>query len=161
MKSFILTTVIVLGLLGTRALAADQAEKQSFELTPAAPPKPALKYQLMFDDLGDRLPGNAAILYLDSVLLLSADTRDKIQHAVDIHGTDKAEFGAVADSLETTSLIKELELAGRRTECDWETPVPANPMTGKPFTYAVANGVATISDSTPGDQLEYTVKIRK
>ena len=29
-----------------------------------------------------------------------------------------------------------------------ETPVPANPMTGKPFTYAVSNGVATISDST-------------
>jgi hypothetical protein len=42
-----------------------------------------------------------------------------------------------------------------------ETPVPANPMTGKPFTYAVGDGVATISDSTPGDQLEYTVKIRK
>lgn len=122
MKSFMLTTVIVLGLSGTSALAADQADKQSFELTPTAPPKPALKYQLMFDDLGDRLPGNAAILYLDSVLLLSADAREKIQHAVDVHGTDKAEFGAVADSLEPTSLLKELELAGRRTECDWEPP---------------------------------------
>ena len=75
----------MLGLLGTTALAADQAksadqaDKQSFELTPAAPPIPALKYQLMFDDAGDRLPGNAAILYLDSVLLLNADTREKIQ----------------------------------------------------------------------------------
>src|SRR5262249_17794568 len=57
-----------------------------------------------------------------SVLLLSADTREKVQHAVDVRSTDKAEFGAVADSLETTSLIKELELAGRRTECDWEPP---------------------------------------
>jgi len=42
-----------------------------------------------------------------------------------------------------------------------ETPVPANPMTGKPFTYAMANGVATISDSSLGDHLEYTIKIRK
>jgi hypothetical protein len=42
-----------------------------------------------------------------------------------------------------------------------ETPVPANPVTGKPFTYAVSNGVATISDSTLGDHLEYTIKIRK
>lgn len=42
-----------------------------------------------------------------------------------------------------------------------ETPVPANPMTGKPFAYAMSNGVATISDSTLGDHLEYTIKIRK
>jgi hypothetical protein len=42
-----------------------------------------------------------------------------------------------------------------------ETPVPANPMTGKPFSYAVSNGVATISDSTRGDHFEYTIKIRK
>jgi hypothetical protein len=42
-----------------------------------------------------------------------------------------------------------------------ETPVPNNPLTGKPFQYSLANGVATISDSTQGETLEYTVKIRK
>jgi hypothetical protein len=42
-----------------------------------------------------------------------------------------------------------------------ETPVPANPMTGLPFQYAVADGVAKISDSTSGQPLEFTVKIRK
>src|SRR6476619_1199105 len=102
MKSFILCTAIALGLLRTTALAADQAksadltDKKSFDLTPAAPPTPALKYQLMFDDAGDRIPGNAAILYLDSVLLLNADTREQIRHAVEAYSTDKKVFGSIA-----------------------------------------------------------------
>lgn len=128
MKSFMLSTAIVLGLLGTTALAADQAksadlvDKKTFELTPAAPPVPALKYQLMFDDAGDRISGNAAILYLDSVLLLNADTREQIQNAVEAYGTDKKVFSSIADSIEATSALKEAELAGRRIDCNWESP---------------------------------------
>ena len=128
MKSLMLSTAIVLGLLGTNAIAAEQAkscdltDKKTFELTPAAPPIPALKYQLMFDDAGDRLPGNAAILYLDSVLLLNADTREQIHNAVEAYDTDKKVFGSIADSIEATSALKEVELAGRRIDCNWESP---------------------------------------
>src|SRR6187401_1190251 len=98
MKSLILNTVIVLVLLGTNAFAADQAkpadltDKKTFELTPTAPPIPALKYQFMFDGAGDRIPGNAAILYLDSVLLLNADTREQIHNAADAFRTDRKVF---------------------------------------------------------------------
>src|SRR4051794_32100270 len=104
MKSFVLTGVLVLGLSGTTTLVAEQAksadpaDKKAFELTPMAPPSPALKFQLMFDDAGSRLPGNAAILYLDSVLLLDADTREKIRNAYEAYDTDKKVFGSRADA---------------------------------------------------------------
>ena len=128
MKSFVLSTAIVLGLLGTTALAAEQAksadltDKKTFDVTPVAPPIPALKYQLMFDNAGDRIPGNAAILYLDSVLLLNADTREQIRDAHEAYDTDKKVFGSIADSIDATSALKEVELAGRRIDCNWESP---------------------------------------
>src|SRR3954467_12157045 len=128
MKLFVLSATIVLGLLSTTALAAGQAkstdpsDKRTFELTPEAPPVPALKYQLMFGGAGDRLPGNAAILYLDSVLLLDADTREKIRNAYEARDTDKQVFSSIADSIEATPALKEVELAGRRIDCSWESP---------------------------------------
>ena len=128
MKSFLLSGVLILGLSGSTAVSAEQgksaepADKKSFELTPVSPPSPALKYQLMFDDAGNRLPGNAAILYLDSVLLLGADTREKIQNAYEAYNTDRKVFGSIADSIDATSVLKEVELAGRRVDCrtGWE-----------------------------------------
>ncbi len=45
-----------------------------------------------------------------------------------------------------------------------DTPVPDNPVTGKPFEYRVENGVATLEDHDPllADwPLEYTVRIRR
>jgi hypothetical protein len=128
MKTLMLITAIVLGLWGTTAPAADQAksagptENKTFELSPAAPPIPALKYQLMFDDAGDRISGNAAILYLDSVLLLNSETREKIQNAHEAYETDKKTFSSIADSIEASSALKEVELAGRRIDCNWESP---------------------------------------
>ena len=114
-----LNTVIVLVLLGTNAFAAEQAksanqaDKKTFELTPTAPPIPALKYQFMFDGAGDRIPGNAAILYLDSVLLLNADTREQVQKAVDAFGTDKKVFGSIVDSID--ACIAEFTFANRNS----------------------------------------------
>src|SRR5215218_7197163 len=108
MKSLMVTAAVVLTLLGTpmqaAESAADRANKQSFELTPTGPTQPALKYQFMFDDLADRLPGNAAILYLDSVLLLGQPSREKIQQAVDIRESDKEQFAKLADSLDLPSV---------------------------------------------------------
>jgi hypothetical protein len=122
MKSFLMSVAIVSGSLGSTALGADLTDKKTLDITPAAPPVPALKYQLMFDAAGDRIPGNAAILYLDSVLLLNAATREQIHNAVDAYGTDKKVFGSIADSIEATSALKEVELAGRRIDCSWESP---------------------------------------
>ena len=76
----------------------------------------------MFDGSGDRISGNAAILYLDSVLLLNTDTREQIHNAVEAYDTDKKVFGSIADSIEATSALKEVELAGRRIDCNWESP---------------------------------------
>lgn len=128
MKTFILSLAFTWGLLGTNTFAADQAkgsdptEKRSFELSPAATSTPALKYQLMFDGSGDRINGNAAILYLDSVLLLNAETRDKINNAAKAYGTDKQAFGSIADSIDAASTLNEVELAGRRIDCNWDSP---------------------------------------
>jgi hypothetical protein len=32
---------------------------------------------LLFDDLADRMPGNAAILYLDAILLMGPEAKKK------------------------------------------------------------------------------------
>jgi len=127
MKRFLLTTALVLGL---RATAMSQTRAYppfvlSFELTPVAPPTPALKYQLLFDDWLDRRPGNAAVLYLDSMLLAHANKAegDKALKALDAYeAKDMATFDSLADSLENPSLIKELDLAGRCEDCDWGAP---------------------------------------
>src|SRR5690349_16583054 len=88
---------------------------RSFELTPVAPPTPALKYQLMFDDLGDRRPGNAALLYLDAVLLMGPDVKDKTQKALDAYNAnDLKTFDALAKELELPNVFDELDLAARR-----------------------------------------------
>src|SRR5688572_9891910 len=60
-------------------------ELRSFEIAPVAPPTPALKYQLLFDDSADRRPGNAAILYLQAALLLGAPTEEKSEQALEAY----------------------------------------------------------------------------
>lgn len=128
MKLFLLSMAIVLTSRGATLSAADLAKsadttnKRAFDVTAAAPPVPALKYQFMFDEAGDRLSGNAAILYLDSVLLLGPDTREQIRKAYEAYSTDKQAFRSIADSIDATSVLKEIELAARRVDCNWESP---------------------------------------
>ena len=62
--------------------SADQPDERSFELTAVAPPTPALKYQLLYDDLVERRPGNAALLYLDAVLIMGNDAKEKAGEAL-------------------------------------------------------------------------------
>ena len=97
-------------------------QKKDVRANAGGPADTGAQVQLMFDGAGDRISGNAAILYLDSVLLLNAETRDKIHNAVEAYDTDKKAFGSIADSIEATSALKEVELAGRRIDCDWESP---------------------------------------
>jgi hypothetical protein len=50
MKSFALISTIVLAICATALSQTPGPEVGKFELNPAAPPSPALKYQLVFED---------------------------------------------------------------------------------------------------------------
>jgi hypothetical protein len=127
MTRLLLIPLLVLACwLTASARAADQQPKsdtRTFELTPVAPPTPALKYQLLFDDLGDRRPGNAAILYLDSILLMGPEAKEQAQKALEaFEAKDGKAFASIADSIKAETMFQELDLAGRREECDWQPP---------------------------------------
>ena len=103
--------------------SADQPDERSFELTAVAPPTPALKYQLLYDDLVERRPGNAALLYLDAVLIMGNDAKEKAGEALDARNAKQMTyFATLADSLELPSVFQELQLAAQREECDWQPP---------------------------------------
>jgi hypothetical protein len=124
MKRILLAAIVLM--MGATIGWADEKPKpdeRTFEITPAAPPIPALKYQLRFDDFGDRRPGNAAILYLDSILLMGPDAKEQSEKALKAYGeNDLAQFRQLAQSLELPNVFEELDLAGRRTTCDWDPP---------------------------------------
>src|SRR5690242_7591177 len=95
-------------------------ETRSFELTATPPPTPALRYELLYDVLSDRIPGNAALLYLDSVLLMPTDAREQGEQALKaFEAQDFKTFDSLADALDKPGLFQELDLAARREECDW------------------------------------------
>jgi hypothetical protein len=125
MKRFVLTTALLLSLCAS-AMAqtgTDNLDMQRFELTPTAPPSPALKYQFLFRDAFERRPGNAAILYMYATLLMGPDAEDKADKALEAYdGKNMARFNNLADSLENHSVLEELDLAGRCENCDWEFP---------------------------------------
>ncbi len=106
------------------AQPALKPEVQAFEITPVAPPTPALKYQLLFQNTYDRHPGNAANLYLEAALLTTQKELDQANKALDKYSAgDIAGFNSMADALERPALMRELELAGRCEDCDWQAPV--------------------------------------
>jgi len=85
---------------------------------------PALKYELLFDIAADHRPGNAAIFYLNGVLLIPPDAREKAQQALDAYARkDFKAFESIADALDRRSLFQQLDLAARRQECDWQPPL--------------------------------------
>jgi hypothetical protein len=124
MKSSILKTLIVTLVLGRGAFCEPpKPDVRNFELTPAAPSQPLLKHQFLFDDLGDRRPGNAALLYHDAILLMGPDVKQKTDDALAAwDAKDTKKFDELADGLALPNVIQELDLAGRREHCDWEPP---------------------------------------
>lgn len=123
MKRLILIAVLLFYPCGVLCAQSAQPDVRTFEIKPSAPPVPALKYQLIFDDLGDRRPGNAAILYLQSILLMGPDAQGKAGKALDAHDAhDANSFDSLAGALEMTPLFQELDLAARREDCDWQPP---------------------------------------
>lgn len=136
MKPFVLIAALLLGLCApafsqpTRPSSAPATqptppEVLKFELTPVAPPEPAMKYQLLFDDLDDRRPGNAAILYLETSILLGDGTPDEAHKAMEAYEAgDLKTFDRLADSVNNrAALFQQLDLAARRDECDWQPPI--------------------------------------
>jgi hypothetical protein len=120
----IMVAIFLLGMYtASAAQTADKADVRSFELTPVAPPKPALKYQLLYSDRADRLSGNAALLYLDAVLMMGPDAKEKgIKALAAYESKDMATFTSLAKELDIPTVLDELELAARREECDWQPP---------------------------------------
>jgi hypothetical protein len=124
-----MTRFLALVLFTLGAVAAGQAQPpekpdtRSFELTAVEPPKPALKYQLLFHDAADRLNGNAAILYLDAILMMGPDAKENGANAIEAyHAEDLTTFNSLAEKLDMPVVLDELELAGRREICDWDAP---------------------------------------
>lgn len=81
-------------------LARADADERTFNLSPVAPPTPALKYELLVD-LIDQQAGNAAVYYKQAI---AAWTKD----------TDYEKNKKVFDILDT---------AARQDQCDWQTPL--------------------------------------
>lgn len=112
-------------LLALVSAASAQNESVWVALSPAAPPKPSLKYRLL-PDRRDLVPGNAAALYYrgmasfyerqflltdikeqhwDRWLAMSPDELPKDEVRAKVNPTDK--------------LLSEFEEAARRRDCDW------------------------------------------
>jgi len=106
-----------------QAEARAAADKETFELTPAAPPTPVLKYHLLFDPV-EQTPGNAAPLYLRAEAAMPHDLRDQLD-SFDSHNYTNAQFPEAADALfqQTQPVFDNLNLAGRCEQCDWKTPL--------------------------------------
>lgn len=123
-----------------------QSDVRKFELAPVAPPAPALKYQLLFDDQSARRPGNAAILYLDSILLMGPDAKQKAEQALNaFDANDMKTFDSLAQALDTAPLFEEIDLAARREQCDWQPPFrEMGVRTLLPHLEPLVNGIAKI-----------------
>ncbi|HEY7089455.1 MAG TPA: hypothetical protein VH518_15260 [Tepidisphaeraceae bacterium] len=124
-RSQFIIAALVLTVAGTVYSQASRpnAESRTFELTPTAPPTPALKYQLHFN-FADSHPGNAASVYMQAIMFLGAETDKTAQKALDAYAAkDFKTFEALADSLKLPTMYEELEVAGRRERCDWDPPV--------------------------------------
>jgi hypothetical protein len=130
MKRYALVALLVLMVCAVGAVKAapttattqDSGDVRSFELTPVAPPTPVLKYSFQYPYV-ERLPGNAAPLYLDAVLLMKPGTQDKASKAVDAYfDKDFKTFDALAEELDVPAVWMEIDQAGRRMDCDFNAP---------------------------------------
>jgi hypothetical protein len=82
-----------------------------------------MKYALMFN-FAERLQGNAAMTYADAVMLLKPDSNDTAEKALDaLAANDEAGFAKAADSIDLPALFDQLDVAGRRDRCDWDSPL--------------------------------------
>ena len=122
MKRLLLTTVLAL-CASPLLLAQEQSDKKTFEITPTAPPTPALKYQLLFDNYTARRPGNAAI-FITALMFQSDAVNGEIDATLEAYnkGNDDAIRHCSVD-LNRPAVLNELDLAARCGDCDWQDPL--------------------------------------
>ncbi len=122
MKRLALAAPVLLGLCGT-VQAELREDTRQFELTPAPLP-PALKYQLLYESLPERSQGNAALLYMQAVLIMGNEPIEKADKALEaFEAKDMKTFTSLANAIDPPGLFPVLELAARRSECDWQPPL--------------------------------------
>lgn len=98
-------------------------DNRSFELTPVGPPAPTLKYRFHFS-MAERIPGNAAPLILDAILLMGPTAAQTIGKANDAYEAgDFKTFDSLADSLDLAPVWDELDPAMRRLHSDFDPPL--------------------------------------
>ena len=108
-----------------RTWSADRETRNSrIRVNPGGPSQTVLKYQLLFHDAaGNRIGGNAAILYLDAILMMGSEAQENGAEAVEaFHAQDMMTFNVLAEKLDMPMVLDELELAGRREICVWDAP---------------------------------------
>jgi hypothetical protein len=138
-----LITGVLLYLCARAVAQTTQPDVRTFELTPLAPPIPALKYEFSYDIGADRLAGNGAQLYQDAILLMGPAGNEQSQKALDAYQSqDSQAFQSLADSLDNPGLLQELDLAARRENCIWEPPLhEMGPQTLLPHLAPMAQGL--------------------
>lgn len=100
----------------------DQMEKRAFELTPTAAPTLTPNSQLLYGS-AKRLTGNAAPLYMDAFLLIGSSANETAENAIEAYDAgDFKKFESLAGALNVPAMWQELEMASRRTYCDFAAP---------------------------------------
>lgn len=126
MRSVILFCFVALGVAWAGiASAQDEVTTVDFIVQPVSEPSPALKYRLLPTYLEEK-PGNAAPLYLKVLVPLGAGADNQRAERVDSLRTlepelmPKDEVRSLLNGYQ--HLLKEITLAARREDCDWEIP---------------------------------------
>jgi len=128
-------SMLILGNLLTLFLAMAAATEPTetvtkFEVTPAAEPKPALKYRLVARYL-DQTPGNAVPLYLSATTNMAAakpkaDYWDKVANWLTLPPADLPAKEVEEHLREFGSGLSQVQLATRREACQWDFGVREN-----------------------------------
>src|SRR5687767_11005416 len=124
MKPFLLSIAILVSIAAPAlSQAPPDPDIRDFEITATLPSTPILKHQLYFE-FPDRIPGNAALAYLDAILLIPEGAKEKAEKAIRAYAAkDTASFAKLADGLAPANLLEELDVAARREQCDWMPPM--------------------------------------
>src|SRR3954449_810072 len=76
-------------------------ETKSFEITATPPPVPALKYELLYDILSERIPGNAATLYMQTAMMMGVESPKVASDALEAYeANDLEKFDKLAEKID-------------------------------------------------------------
>ena len=107
----------------TTAPAGPPGDRRTFTLSAVPPTVPALRYALAVDP-ADRLPGNAAVAYLEAGLQVSVDDSKAIDDASDAVDVDWPKFDRIVAGrfAGRGGAVQALADASRCDGCDWGFP---------------------------------------